>query len=102
LKGLVENYHTFDIKNLVNESQVKISSELSDIFIQPNFQINTLKKYFDADADAWLSILDVYNSKVEMSKGGKCKNICYEPESIYCENCEQWFHWKCDNVSAYV
>jgi hypothetical protein len=54
---LVENYDTFDIKNLVDESQVKISSELSDIFIQPNFQISTLKKYFDDDA--WLSVLDV-------------------------------------------
>ena len=97
LKELVEDYVESSSVIIYKETQVIVGSELSDIFIDPKFEIAILKKYFDEDA--WLLVMETYNSKVESSKCGKCKLVCYEPQSIFCE---KWFHWKCETVVNFI
>ena len=73
---------TYDSKNFIRLEDLKQEPELSDIFIKPNFVIDSLNTLFEAAA--WNKIITLYKAKSEASTFNICDLLCYE-KAIQCE-----------------
>ena len=83
---------------------LKKETELSDIFIKPNFVIDSLNTLFEAAGQN--KIITLFKAKSEASTCNICDQLCYE-KAIQCEkiltsSCSCWYHQKCVDVSAYI
>ena len=90
--------------SLILSTQLIESPDLSDIFINPKFELSVIRDIFEEDA--WTKIEISYQNKILSSTCSICNNICFQ-KSVLCEKieqigCNKWYQWKCTNVSQYV
>jgi len=89
----LEKKKLFETKMIVSDTQ-----SLSDFFIINNFDISSLKEYFNKEA--WSKVLTCYKNKIRLSKCGVCLSLCLD-NFIECTDCNKWYHWSCAKVSLY-
>jgi len=88
---------------LVDEDKVKCMPEkISNTILDENVDIYLIRKYFTADA--WLVIEDVLKQKKGNPTTWICE-ICHKNlswnQSIGCDLCLNWFHFKCVGITKY-
>ena len=87
---------------LIDEDKVECMPEkIPMALLDENVDVYLIRKYFTADA--WLVIEDVLKQK----KGNPtwmCE-ICHKnlslDQSIGCDSCLKWFHFKCAGITKY-
>ena len=94
---LLEEYHS--MRNMYTEKRktfsidmINQSTLLSDKFIDPSFKISDLQPFFAKNT--WNLVNKMIVTKINESTCPSCNELCMD-ESIQCNYCEFWYHFKC-------
>ena len=73
--------------SLILSTQLIESPDLSDIFINPKFELSVIRDIFELDA--WNKVAISYQNKILSSTCSICYNICFQA-SVSSENVSQY------------
>jgi len=85
---------------VIEEEDVECKPErVSDALVDENVDIHIVRKYFSSDA--WMVVEEVVKlkSKTMVWICHACFHDLHAEESIVCDSCLLWFHFKCVGLS---
>ena len=86
--------------HIIHEEDIVVNpNEVPSACMDDNVDINCVRRYFDCDA--WVSIQSVFNNRKDHPwLCSVCNDNLDNDESIGCDSCLNWVHYKCINLTG--